>query len=184
MLSYYEMDMDTEKYYGTYGSYNPNTARRKAARMTLLLQTADVIWPTAPTGFKKAMCRQLIKQNVMVGAAPELIVSDLKQEEACLGASDYYSNYRGKQKHRLSLMYNLGLYSIHYDHFTEDVRHIICDNKGCFNPYHLIPGTHADNIKDISRSIEDKREVWKGHLQMRETIRYIWAKKYSQFEEM
>lgn len=35
------------------------------------------------------------------------------------------------------------------------IRHT-CDNKLCINPSHLIPGTHADNVRDM---IERKRKA-------------------------
>jgi hypothetical protein len=40
-------------------------------------------------------------------------------------------------------------YYLRYEHLPEVVRHI-CDNGVCCNPYHLLPGNHADNNEDKS----------------------------------
>ena len=34
----------------------------------------------------------------------------------------------------------------------EQIRHKVCDNKGCVNPYHLLKGSHLDNMKDRDES--------------------------------
>jgi len=42
-------------------------------------------------------------------------------------------------------------YNINYDISEIDTRHGSNCNKACFNPDHLIPGTHSDNEKDKVR---------------------------------
>ncbi len=42
--------------------------------------------------------------------------------------------------HRLS-------FYLHHGYWPNVCRHR-CDNPGCYNPYHLEDGTHADNVAD------------------------------------
>jgi hypothetical protein len=57
----------------------------------------------------------------------------------------YLSGIGSILAHRLALSFHLKrLVS------AEEVRHQ-CDNPPCCNPYHLLPGTHTDNMQDKSK---------------------------------
>lgn len=45
----------------------------------------------------------------------------------------------------------------------------ICDNRICCNPDHLIPGTHADNIKDMDKKGRRRNAVGSAHGQSKFT---------------
>ena len=145
--------------------------RLSSSGLSIARTVARQMWPTlyfdlssrtSHTLFEAKVINTIISQ-LDGPAIPEEVHNDLKEADGCLSYSRKYQNAGDERSmHRLSLLYALERDESEYDTFCEDVRHTVCgDNKGCFNPYHLLPGTHRENMKDKGRTRDELNELRK-----------------------
>lgn len=59
----------------------------------------------------------------------------------------YGHTYRSIDGKLVQLRLHRAVFYDVYGYFPNVVRHS-CDNPRCINPYHLLPGNHADNMRD------------------------------------
>lgn len=89
---------------------------------------------------------------------------DISDNQGCwpwkgpCSASGYgKTHYNGEEwrAHRLA-------YFLYHKKVPQVCRHI-CDNRKCCNPFHLLDGTHKDNMKDMSSRKRASRQKGETH---------------------
>jgi hypothetical protein len=110
--------------------------------------------------FVNSMCdvaRKAWGAAIAAGGAQEA-VTDTKSKLPEFSGCIEWSNYRNRQGYgsfkadgKMSLAHRV-MYCDYHGVTRDSIKHLVvrhaCDNPSCFNPAHLLLGTHADNTKD------------------------------------